>query len=88
MKDSLAQYIAYGKVCSQTLDSKRELYNWIILGLDEFRGHMDGFISHWAHMWATIPQGASPSGLILTWPSNPFDEGLYGLFASLNGLYK
>ena len=49
---------------------------------------MDGSMSLWARMWAKSPQGAIPNGLILTWSSNPFDEGIHGLFASLKGLYK
>ena len=40
---------------------------------------MDGSVGYWARMWARSPQGASPNGLILTWPPNPFDEGVYGL---------
>ena len=46
---------------------------------------MDGSMGRWAHMWARSPQGASPNGLMLTWSSNPFDKGVYGLFSSLKG---
>ena len=49
---------------------------------------MDGStMSHWARMARSL-QGASLNGLTLTLSSNPFDERVYGLFASLKGLYK
>ena len=52
-------------------NGKRELYNWIILGLDELWGHMDGSMSHWARMWVRSPQGANSKGLKVTWMATP-----------------
>ena len=52
-------------------NGKRGLYNWIILGLDELWGHLDGSMSHWARMRVRSPQEANSKGLKVTWTATP-----------------